>query len=60
MLGAEAHGPAQPDDRPEMVAEERAELSGVHAVPQSAHPEDAIHGQQQAQQQQGRTEVPTC
>jgi uncharacterized circularly permuted ATP-grasp superfamily protein len=65
VLGAEARGPSQPGDHPEIVAEERAELSGVHAVPQSAHPEDAIHGQQQAQQQQARRdldrgEAPTC
>jgi uncharacterized circularly permuted ATP-grasp superfamily protein len=42
------------------VSEERVELSGVHSVPQSAHPEDAAHGQQQAQQQQGRATVPPC
>jgi uncharacterized circularly permuted ATP-grasp superfamily protein len=36
------------------VHEETAELGGMHAVPQSAHPEDVSHGQQQAQQQQQR------
>ena len=36
------------------VHEETAELGGMHAVPQSAHPEDLAQGQQQAQQQQQR------
>ena len=36
------------------VHEESAELGGMHAVPQSAHPEDQVQGQQQAQQQQQR------
>jgi uncharacterized circularly permuted ATP-grasp superfamily protein len=57
VLGAEAR-PAAAKARREAIAEERAELSGLHAVPQSAHPEDALHGQQQAQQQQQRGEPP--
>ena len=32
--------------------ESRVEFSGVSAVPQAAHPDDYVHGQQQAQQQQ--------
>ncbi len=58
VLGAESRPAGDVDARREAVAEARAELSGVHAVPQSAHPEDAIHGQQQAQQQQARRERP--
>jgi len=57
VLGAETR-PVEAAARREAIAEERAELSGLHAVPQSAHPEDAIHGQQQAQQQQQREEPP--
>ncbi len=37
--------------------ESRVEFEGVHPVPQSAHPEDWVHGQQQMQQQQGRAEA---
>ena len=36
------------------------ELGGLHAVPQSTHPEDQVHGQQQAQQQQARREEGPC
>ena len=41
--------------RREEVREEQAEIGGMHAVPQSTHPEDQVQGQQQAQQQQART-----
>jgi uncharacterized circularly permuted ATP-grasp superfamily protein len=46
---AEREAPSRED-----VQEGTAELGGIHAVPQSAHPEDHIHGQQQAQQQQSQ------
>ncbi len=59
VLGAELER-RRAGREPHDVPEERVELSGVHSVPQSAHPEDAAHGQQQAQQQQGRTEVTPC
>jgi len=36
------------------VREEVADIGGIHAVPQSNHPEDQVQGQQQAQQQQAR------
>jgi uncharacterized circularly permuted ATP-grasp superfamily protein len=42
------------------VQEESAELSGIHAVPQSTHPDDHVHGQQQAQQQQARSDGGPC
>lgn len=48
VLGAP---PASPEDR---AAELQLEYGSVAPVPQSAHPEDQVHGQQQAQQQQGR------
>jgi uncharacterized circularly permuted ATP-grasp superfamily protein len=40
--------------RRDVVREEHVELGGMHAVPQSTHPEDQAQGQQQAQQQQTR------
>ncbi len=40
--------------RRDEVREEQADIGGIHAVPQSNHPEDQAHGQQQAQQQQQR------
>jgi uncharacterized circularly permuted ATP-grasp superfamily protein len=53
VLGAVAAAPAEhaAPDREE-VHEASAELGGVHGVPQTAHPEDYVHGQQQQQQQQ--------
>jgi uncharacterized circularly permuted ATP-grasp superfamily protein len=46
--------------RRDEVREESAELGGIHAVPQTTHPEDQAQGQQQAQQQQGRSQEPPC
>ena len=42
------------------LREEQAELGGIHAVPQSTHPEDQVQGQQQAQQQQAREQREPC
>jgi uncharacterized circularly permuted ATP-grasp superfamily protein len=46
--------------RRDLVREEQAELGGIHAVPQSTHPSDQVHGQQQAQQQQQQRERERC
>ena len=46
VLGGARHREAGP------APESRVEFGGVVPVPQSAHPEDYVHGQQQMQQQQ--------
>jgi hypothetical protein len=43
--------------RRDEVREEVADIGGIHAVPQSNHPEDQVQGQQQAQQQQQQARV---
>ena len=47
VLGGVRHRGSAP------TPESRVEFSGVVPVPQSTHPEDWVHGQQQMQQQQG-------
>ena len=44
--------------RRDEVREEQVDIGGIHAVPQSNHPEDQAQGQQQAQQQQQRARGP--
>ncbi|GMA34242.1 hypothetical protein GCM10025876_04460 [Demequina litorisediminis] len=40
------------DRTPRQAPEAKVEFGGMQAVPQTAHPEDAVAGQQQQQQQQ--------
>ncbi|WP_234998761.1 circularly permuted type 2 ATP-grasp protein [Demequina sp. NBRC 110057] len=40
------------DRTPRQAPEAKVEFGGMHAVPQTAHPEDVVAGQQQQQQQQ--------
>jgi uncharacterized circularly permuted ATP-grasp superfamily protein len=51
VLGGVRHRGSAP------APESRVEFSGVTPVPQSTHPEDWVHGQQQMQQQQARNLV---
>ncbi len=44
------------DRAPRQAPESKVEFGGMHAVPQAAHPEDVVAGQQAQQQQQQREE----